>query len=116
MKAEFSRRITLLETQYSALTEPQSGKNVDGTRTRDENIIDNAAIKGKNLGVFCCFISSVLGSFLAYQEDLKKRSLASESGHVPGYADYTPEEIFYIGYGIVSFFVWGFNVVTFWSG
>ncbi|KAI6171190.1 Peptidase-M13 domain-containing protein [Aphelenchoides bicaudatus] len=65
--------------------EPQTSKNVKGDKTIDENILDNAAIKA---------------SFLAYKEELKKQGTSAETDHVSGYSKYTPEQVFYIAYGM----------------
>ncbi|KAI6221349.1 Neprilysin-1 [Aphelenchoides fujianensis] len=79
-RREFDRRARCFERQYGRLVEPRSGLRVDGRRTLAENVADNGGLRA---------------AFAAFRRHQQRRE---HDGHVPGYAKYTPDQVFFLSF------------------
>ncbi|XP_046981477.1 neprilysin-1-like [Schistocerca americana] len=78
----YSNRTQCYINQYSAYEVPEVNKKVDGEQTLDENIADNGGL---------------LEAFVAYQLYLIRNR--NEDGVLPGFQNFTHNQMFFIGYG-----------------
>ena len=84
----FYEKAQCIIDQYSAF-EALPGQFVDGALTAGENIADNGGVRE---------------AYLAYRNWIQSNNGGSEEARLPGLEQYTPDQLFFLGYGNVSIF------------
>ncbi|XP_055330910.1 neprilysin-11-like [Paramacrobiotus metropolitanus] len=83
-KAEFRKRADGIVKQYSSYS--YLGSQLNGEGNQGENIADNGGIKE---------------SFMAYQAYIQDKRQGKPEDRLPGFHDFTPEQMFYLSYAQV---------------
>ena len=84
--AAFETKAQCIVDQYTAF-EPLEGKHIDGDLTSGENIADNGGLRE---------------AYLAYRNWVAKDNGGQEERRLPGLEDWSPDQLFFLGYASVS--------------